>query len=158
MGRQLRRVTENWQHPKNKDGNYIPLFDGEKFKKQLSDWEEGERQWNNGFKDDWNDGWKPKENDEINMSYEEWSGGKPLESDYMPQWSEEEKTHIQLYEDTTEGTPKSPVFKADEFEKLCEYASKNISVFANDMETQEEWADMLKNDFVHLTQGKITFI
>lgn len=26
MGREVRRVPENWEHPRNEKGDYIPLF------------------------------------------------------------------------------------------------------------------------------------
>ena len=64
MGRQLRKVAANWQHPKNEKGNYIPLLDGN-FSERLAKWEEGNKQWENGFRDDWNGGWKPREEDEM---------------------------------------------------------------------------------------------
>ena len=39
MGRQLRKVAADWQHPKNEKGNYIPLLDG-KFSERLTKWED----------------------------------------------------------------------------------------------------------------------
>ncbi len=157
MGRQLRKVAANWQHPKDKNGNYIPLLDG-KFSERLAKWEEENAQWEKGFRDDWNGGWKPKEADEMNMTFAEWDGEKPVKEDYMPEWKDEELTHIQLYENTTEGTPISPVYLASEIEKLCEYAAENCSTFADFKATKDEWRSMLDKDFVHHTQGNITFI
>ena len=87
MGRQLRKVAENWQHPKNENGNYIPLLDG-KFSERLSKWEEENAQWEKGFSDDWNGGWKPREADELNMTFAEWDGEKPVKEDYMPECCE----------------------------------------------------------------------
>lgn len=157
MGRQLRKVAANWQHPKDKSGNYIPLLDG-KFSERLAKWEEENAQWEKGFRDDWSGGWKPKEADELNLTFAEWSGEKPVKEDYMPEWKDEELTHIQLYENTTEGTPISPVYLASEIEKLCEYAAENCSTFADFKATKDEWRSMLDKDFVHHTQGNITFI
>lgn len=157
MGRQLRKVAANWQHPKNENGNYIPLLDG-KFSERLAKWEEENEQWEKGFRDDWNGGWKPREADELNMTFTEWDGEKPVKEDYMPEWEEEELTHIQLYENTSEGTPISPVYLASEIDKLCEYAAENCSTFADFKASKEEWQSMLDKDFVHHTQGNITFI
>lgn len=157
MGRQLRKVAANWQHPKNEKGNYIPLLDGN-FTERLAKWEEGNKQWENGFVDDWNGGWKPKEEKYKDMPFGEWDGEKPLKEDYMPEWTEAEKTHIQLYENTTEGTPISDVYKADDLEKLCEHAAENCSTFADFKATKEEWMQMLGKDFVHHTQGNVMFI
>ena len=38
MGREVRMVPENWKHPKNSRGNYIPLLESGYF-------EETEREW-----------------------------------------------------------------------------------------------------------------
>ena len=157
MGRQLRKVAANWQHPKNENGNHIPLLDG-KFSERLAKLEEENAQWEKGFIDDWNGGWKQREADELNMTFAEWYGEKPVKEDYMPEWKDEELTHIQLYENTSEGTPISPVYLASEIEKLCEYAAENCSTFADFKATKEEWQSMLDKDFVHHTQGNMTFI
>jgi len=122
MGRQLRKVAENWQHPKNENGNYIPLLDG-KFSERLAKWE-----------------------DELNMTFAEWDGEKPVKEDYMPEWKDEELTHIQLYENTSEGTPISPVYLASEIEKLCEYAAENCSTFADFKASKEEWKSRMNNE------------
>ncbi len=157
MGRELRKVPKGWKHPKNKEGRYIPLFDGNDFKKELSDWMAEKKQWDNGLRDDFEGGWKPKEGSEIEMSFEEWHGEKPRRRDYMPQWNEKELTHIQLYETTSEGTPKTPIFKADELEKLCEYAAKNCYTFADFRASKEEWMQMLSKGFVYAKEGNKIF-
>lgn len=38
MGRELRKVPANWEHPKDENGHYIPLY-GRPFTKELADWE-----------------------------------------------------------------------------------------------------------------------
>jgi len=157
MGRELRRVSANWQHPKNEIGRYIPLLKGD-FLLQLKEWEEENEQWKKGFRSDFNGGWKPKELDELNFSFEEWDVEKPVKEDYMPNWKEEELTHIQLYENTSEGTPISPIFLESEFEKLCEYASENCSTFASFKATKEEWKSMLEKDCVFHKEGNRFFI
>jgi hypothetical protein len=50
---------------------------------------------------------------------------KPLMEDEMPQWAEEEKTHIMMYETCSEGTPISPAFKRGEKEKLARWLVDN---------------------------------
>lgn len=139
MGREVRRVPQNWDHPKNEYGNYKPLL-GSSFKESLKDWEEGKKQWYNGFRESWDDKkpWKPKEEDELEMSYEEWGGEKPVKEDYMPEWDEKELTHIQMYEDTSEGTPISPVF--DNAEDMAKWlADNNASAFGSMTATYEQW-------------------
>jgi hypothetical protein len=162
MGIQLRKVAANWQHPKDEKGNYIPLLEY-RFSKQLAEWQEGKEKWEQGFSENWfpkenESKWKPKTEEENKMTWEEWTSEMPVKEDYMPEWSEEEKTHIQLYENTTEGTPTTPVFKADELEKLCEYAAENCSTFADFKKTKEEWFKMLSDGFVCHEQGNIIFV
>jgi hypothetical protein len=147
MGREVRRVTATWEHPKNENGHYEPLL-GYSFSEQLKDWKEEFEQWNKGFRKSWNDEnpWKPKENDELEMSFEEWSGSEPKIEDYMPDWKEEEKTHIQMYEDTSEGTPISPVF--DNAEDLARWlADNNASSFGSSTATYEQWLSTINLGF-----------
>lgn len=139
MGREVRRVTATWEHPKNDNGNYKPLL-GMSFTEQLKNWEEGREQWEKGFRESLDDEnpWKPKEADELEMSYEEWNGEKPIIDYYMPEWKESELTHIQMYEDTSEGTPISPVF--DNAEDLARWlADNNASSFVSSTATYEQW-------------------
>jgi hypothetical protein len=86
-------------------------------------------------------------------------GGNPPDVEYYQtkKYSEDELTHIQLYQTTSEGTPISPVFKADELEKLCEYAAENCNTFANYKATKEEWIKMLSNNFVYAQLGNVMF-
>lgn len=62
----------------------------------------------------------------------------------------------QLWETTSEGSPKSPVFKT--LEELCEWCEENATTFADFKATKEQWMKMLNSDFVSHTEGNITFI
>ncbi len=161
MGREIREVPANWKHPKDKKGHWIPLL-GYSFKESLANWEKENKMWDKGFRRGWKecseDEWVAKEGDQLTMSFEQWTGEKPEKQDYMPEWDDKEKTCICLYETTTEGTPNTPVFAKADFEKLCEYAEKNCYTFADFRATKEQWMQMLKDDFVHHTQGNVTFI
>ena len=55
----------------------------------------------------------------------------------------------QLWENTSEGSPISPVF--DSLDKLCEWAAENETVFASFTSTKEEWKEMLSKNQVHAT-------
>lgn len=156
MGRELRKVPADWQHPKDKDGWYKPLFNY-LFSKQLAKFHEGKLQWELGYRDDWNGGWKPKEPAELKMSWEEWDGEMPKQEDYMPEWPDTERTHIQLYETTSEGTPLSPLFKADELDKLCDWAADNATTFADYRASASEWKTMLQDGLVYHNTGRIIF-
>lgn len=141
MGREVRRVPPNWQHPKKEDSDYVPLHGGS-FSERILRWEEENEKWNEGLRDDWNGGWKPIEEEDKHMTFAEWGGDRPEESDYMPDWPESERTHYQMYESTTNGTPISPVFATKE--DLARWlADNNASAFADMTATYEQWLSMI---------------
>jgi hypothetical protein len=143
MGREVRRVPEKWKHPKNENGRYQPMFEGD-YKKEFNEWLEEKNQWDNGFQRDWSNGdYKPKEEKYTDMSFEEWHGTAPDSRYYMPQWTEEEKTHLMMYETTSEGTPISPAFKTPE--ELAHWLYENkASTFGSMTTTYEQWLKMIK--------------
>jgi hypothetical protein len=155
MGRELRRVPANWQHPKKSNGEYQPMFDtyyGDVLKKWIDD----NSQWNEGTHKDLLEGRASKEEYPF---YAMWAGNPPdIEYYHTRRYSESELTHIQLYESTSEGTPLSPVFPADQLDKLCEWAEKNATTFASFRASKEEWFKMLSNDFVFHKSGNAIFI
>jgi hypothetical protein len=145
MGRQVRRVPSDWQHPKNEQGHYIPMF-GRSYSKEASAWDEGKRQWSAGFRaktvfhegGGWHDEWVPKEAEYDGMDYTDWTGSRPVSSDYMPDWPEDQRTHWQMYEDTSEGTPISPVMETPE--ELARWLADNdASAFAGMTATYDQW-------------------
>jgi hypothetical protein len=148
MGREVRKVPANWQHPKGSNGKFIPLY-GRSFIKALAEWEKGYQKWQEGLRENFtNDGmqWVPKKDDELNMSYEKWSGPRPEKDDYMPDWEDSERTHIQMYENTSEGTPISPVM--DTPENLARWlVDNNASAFGNMTATYGQWLGTIKAGF-----------
>lgn len=143
MGREVRRVPANWEHPKKENGEYIPLLGGN-FAERLAQWEEGKRKWDEGFRETWGDGekWIPRTPDE-NGTYEDWDGERPVESEYMPQWPEAEKTHLQMYQNTSEGTPISPVMETPE--ELARWlVDNNASAFGGQTASYEGWLSTIK--------------
>lgn len=168
MGREVRRVPANWEHPKEynayrKEDCYKPLlpfsFDGsfdDWLNSDVPEWLEGRKKWSEGLVKDYRGGWKP-------IPWEEWRSGSdsyryediktwedyagtcpasPDPKDYMPDWPEEERTHWQMYEDTSEGTPISPVFETPE--KLARWLADNsASAFADITATYDEWYRMI---------------
>jgi len=62
----------------------------------------------------------------------------------------------QLWENCSEGSPVSPVFKT--LEELCAWAENNATTFANFKTTKEEWMKMLKKDFVYHKEGRMVFM
>lgn len=155
MGRQLRRVTSDWEHPKKEDGNLHPLIN-EYYGDALMTWIKNNKLWEEGTHPDLK---------EYSLSkveypfYSMWGGNAPDVDYYQKKkYSEKELTHIQLYENTSEGTPLSPVFKADELDKLCEWAETNATTFADFKATKKEWMDMLSDGLVYHKRGNVMFM
>lgn len=124
MGREVRRVPAGWQHPKRDDGRdgYRPLMDG--YNKAKVDWEE--RVAAKGLQD-----------------AIDYFGRAPDMNDYMPDWPEAERTHLMMYEDTSEGTPISPAFATPE--ELARWlADAGASAFGRGTATYEQWLAMCK--------------
>ena len=72
------------------------------------------------------------------MSFAEWSGERPVEADYMPDWEEQARTHYQMYETTSEGSPISPVMETPE--KLARWLTDNeASSFGNMTASYDAW-------------------
>lgn len=70
--------------------------------------------------------------------YTDWAGPRPSPDDYMPDWPEDQRTHLMMYEDTTEGTPISPAFATPE--ELARWlADTGASAFGNMTATYEQW-------------------
>jgi hypothetical protein len=87
MGREVRQVPRDWVHPREYEGGpHKPLFN--------QDYESAMEEWRA-------DGADP-ENEPDRHTYRE----RP--------WNEGEATCFQFYENTTEGTPESPVFASEE--------------------------------------------
>jgi len=85
MGREIRRVPKEWQHPKDDKGHYIPLH-SYTFAEAIDDWERYS---------------KDSEEDKPNPKY------------YRPEY-EDEPVAYQIYETVSEGTPVSPIFETED--------------------------------------------
>lgn len=88
MGREVRMVPADWQHPKDASGAFISM---------RSSFPYNEAEVAGGIRDGW-------------LTDEEPFHGVPV----MPQWPAAERTHFMMYETTTEGTPISPAFASAE--------------------------------------------
>lgn len=118
MGREIRRVTKDWQHPKCENGRLIPLMSSDMYESCMDDFKNG----------DWCD--------------EE----PPSKDEFMPNWSEEETTHIMMYETCSEGTPISPAFETPE--ELARWLTdNNASAFGVMTATYEEWLATCKSGY-----------
>lgn len=123
MGREVRRVPADWEHPKyenwERGEGYKPLFDGDDYQSAHDEFIE-------------------KLNAEGLQAAIDYFGGAPDENDYMPRWKPEERTHLMMYEDTSEGTPISPAFETPE--ELARWLADNgASSFGQSTATYEQW-------------------
>jgi hypothetical protein len=116
MGREVRRVPKDWVHPVDEKGRLIPMR--EKFPYIEEEIEEGLR-----------DGWLVDEPPHYGVKL-------------MPDWPKEERTHLQMYECTTEGTPISPVMETPE--ALAEWlANDEANAGASMTATYERWLGII---------------
>ena len=106
MGREIRRVAKDWQHPKKENGQYQPLYD-DYFEDAFNEWDKGRKLWINGKDPDADKYNYPK----TTAGYINWNGNAP-DPEYYRQvkWTKKEACCLQFYENVSEGTPLSPVF------------------------------------------------
>jgi hypothetical protein len=124
MGREVRRVPADWQHPKNEFDHYKPLYPGERYEADAT-------------------GFMEKANAEGLQEVIDWYGQAPDQNDYMPNWPASERTHYMMYEDTSEGTPISPAFETPE--ELARWlADTGASSFGSNTASYEGWLRVAK--------------
>jgi len=165
MGREVRRVPADWQHPKytaaecreypNRIGSYRPLFP-QSFESVTQEWDRDAAKWNDGFVSDWSGGWKPREPKFHSGTYEEYAGKRPSEpGDYMPNWSEDQRTHFMMYENVSEGTPISPAFPTPK--ELARWLAANgASAFGRETASYEAWLRVCTGGYAPSMIGTMT--
>ena len=115
MGREVRMVPADWKHPTRKGGGYRPLH-GDSYAKLAAEWEAG------GLEGE----------------------TRPRPEEYMPEWPASERTHYQMYETCTEGTPLSPPMATPE--ALAHYlAQTGASAFGRMTATYDQWLAMIRD-------------
>jgi hypothetical protein len=152
MGREIRKVPPDWEHPKNKNGYHRPLKDH--FEATLREWNENNAKWEQGLCRNWDiddekdaRAWEHIPDKYKHMTYAEYDVPQPKAEDYMPDWPEHERTHLQMYETCTEGTPISPVMKTPE--ELARWLADNdASAFGSDTASYEGWLRVCKGGVV----------
>jgi hypothetical protein len=121
MGREIRRVPANWEHPRRKCEHepwrggcdeakahggecYQPMNDDD-FDTALAEWLNGYRLWKRGKHPDQE--WMGKDSE-----YWDYAGAPPDPAYYRPKWDSAE--WYQVYETVSEGTPITPPFTTKE--------------------------------------------
>lgn len=121
MGREIRRVIANWEHPQREHHRrgmeYQPMFD-DAYIPQLNQWWENHQLWERGEHPD-----QKKEGMGEYKHYAQWAGDPPDHTMYRPDWKPEEMTWYQVYETVSEGTPVTPPFATRE--ELVDYLVAN---------------------------------
>jgi hypothetical protein len=121
MGREIRRVPANWQHPIVKDGygrdRRQPMFD-ETFDKRFAEWLANFDRIRAGNLDD-------IERECYPRGLADWlqDEGAPPDPAYYRPWSDGDATWYQVWETVSEGTPVSPAFATED--ELVDYLAKN---------------------------------
>ena len=136
MGREVRRVPHDWRHPTREcphspwaGGCKVPLTPPGTCFKPLY-----EGNWYESRKAAWLNSLVEKGLQETL----ECEGNPPNADDYMPVWSSDQATHYMMYEDTSEGTPISPVFATPE--ELARWlADTGASSFGSMTASYEAW-------------------
>jgi len=147
VSREVRRVPADWQHPKHWTGGmrgpeerYKALFPGEDYQPRVDEWDEACAKWKRGEFPDYADA------EAKTMMYEQWAGQRPHRDDYMPTWPAEQRTHLMMYETTSEGTPISPAFETPE--QLARWlADTNASAFGGTGASYEGWLRVAQGGF-----------
>ena len=133
MGREIRRVPEGWQHPRQRcthspwnggcedarragDGMCFMPLKNKTHAEALSEYEKERSEWDAGIYPEWTSEESKK------LSYDEYDGGPPDPDYYRPAYATE-PTHYQVYETVSEGTPVTPVFATPE--ALIDYLAEH---------------------------------
>ncbi len=145
MGREVRRVPEGWEHPRDEEGRYVPLLGGD-FSADEKEWEAGLSLWCRGLRDDYEGGQEPHGERRDIYGWVAWNDGSPRREDYMPAWLPEQRTHFMMYETTSEGTPISPAFATPE--ELARWLADNgASALENMKASYEDWLRVARGGF-----------
>lgn len=140
MGREVRMVPKNWEHPRTEKGHLRPMCDGCFYQERLNEWLEKEAEWNSGKYPDYAD-----EESKL-LPFAEWYGDKPNPEYYMPSFPDGTADHYMMYEDTTEGTPISPAFETPE--ELARWLfDSGASAFGGQTASYEGWLRVAKGGY-----------
>ncbi len=119
MGRELRMVPPNWDHPKvirqNGRESYQPMHD-QRFEDAAAEWKQEFAAWERGERPDYCG------EESSKMEFREWHGDPPGR-EYYRTWNDEEATWFQVWETVSEGTPVTPPFATKE--ELIDYLVDN---------------------------------
>lgn len=102
MGREIRKIVPGWEHPKDENGNFIPLYD-QYYEDAAQEWIANFIAWDIDHTD-------PDYKKHPEYHFWEWDGSPPDPESYRKEKWTVEPTWYQMYETISEGTPVSPAF------------------------------------------------
>lgn len=146
MGREVRMVPPDWEHPKQKPSHKNGWKDD--ILQPMHPWsfDETFAEWLKDFDRIRSGALTDIEKECYPRGLADWlqDEGSPPDPDYyMPQFAEGTATHLMMYEDTSEGTPISPAFATPE--ELARWlADNNASAFGGMTATYEQWLSTAK--------------
>jgi hypothetical protein len=133
MGREIRKVPANWEHPVKADTygreRLQPMYD-ETFADAAAKWKENFLKWESGERPSY------CTDEHKNLEYWEWENSPP-DRDYYRPWSDDEATWFQVWETVSEGTPVSPPFATEE--ELIEYLAENGDFWDQKRRKEPDW-------------------
>lgn len=150
MGREMRMVPPDWQHPKDSSGHFIPLLK-KSYEEALARYKEEKAKFSEGIVETYEDGrfvWAPIKPEYKDVTFEEYTGWKsePDPDRYMPVFPPGTATYFQMYETCSEGTPISPAFSS--IEELARWlADTGASAFASLTASYEGWLATCKRGY-----------
>ena len=152
MGREIRYVPANWQHPtrtcnhspwrggcdeakRNGGQCYQPLYDQD-YETAAKEWLDGCIAWANKTHEDYCEDFP---------YYWDYAGAPPNEEYYRPKVDEADRTWVQVYETVSEGTPVTPPFATKS--ELIDYLT-----------TYGDFWDQLRGDGAWLRENAEKFV
>jgi hypothetical protein len=138
LSREVRRVPLDWEHPRDERGRYIGLHD-RAYADEAAEWDADKAAWDRDEFPDYADA------ESRTMTYEEWSGERPDEADYMPTFPPDATLGICMYEEVSEGTPISPIFEdSDEGRTaMATWLASNPRGAITDGMTADDWRGII---------------
>jgi hypothetical protein len=122
MGREVRMVPANWEHPARdpscdpyRHGGYQPMHD-QTFAEAAAEWKASFAKWEAGERPSY------YTDDGSGTEFWEYEGEPPNRFYYRP-WADDEAVWFQVWETVTEGTPVSPPFATEG--ELIDYLAAN---------------------------------
>lgn len=163
MGLEIRKVAAEWEPPTQDKRHVFHREDRIHPYTPNDDW----KTWRPHYDEDWLSAWRKWQFERVlwhlkrpvvwlctmmgifwlkSYGWPRWDEGtypdnncdEPKWMAYRPKWSKKERTHLQLYETVSEGTPLSPPMP--DIESLAKWCSENKGIWnSTDNMTYEDW-------------------